>query len=77
MSVAPRLRANAAGLIAFRHRLRKSGGLPFIVQPRRVNPRSVSSQALLDEPLLLRDSQFDYPQVRILPLSAIQIVLKF
>ncbi|CAH0498609.1 hypothetical protein NVSP9465_03700 [Novosphingobium sp. CECT 9465] len=30
MSVAPRLRANAVGAIAFRHRLRKIGAVPLL-----------------------------------------------
>lgn len=76
MSVAPRLRASASGLVAVRHRLRKNRYGAFIVRCRRVKPRSGSGKVVPDEAFAIRDSQFDYPHVGILPCSAVQIVFK-
>lgn len=76
MLVAPRLRASAFGFAAPRHRLRKIGSAPLLCGSEESTPRSGRLQALLDEAFPIRDSQFNYPHICILPFAAVQIVIK-
>lgn len=49
----------------------------FIVRCERVNPCSGWRKVVPDEPFPIRDSQFDYPHIRILVFPTVQIVFKF